>query len=81
MWEEIGLSIIENEIIEVCIPTCNVPNKFYRDSIHGYTIDWPVGAHTAMQKLLSKSWRGMFLTFDYGLSSKIILQGKAYGDS
>ena len=79
VWEEIGLSIIENEIIEVCIPTCNVPSKFCRDSIHGYTIDWPVGAHTAMQKLLSKSWKGMFLTFDYGLSSKIILKERPMG--
>jgi len=46
----------------------------------GYLIDWPCGSLSMMQKILyPPSWKGVFLTFDYGLDLNILMQDRPDG--
>tara|TARA_B110000881_G_scaffold186480_1_gene175260 strand:- start:166 stop:642 length:477 start_codon:yes stop_codon:yes gene_type:complete len=49
------------------------------NSVDGYTIDWPTGAHEVLDDLISKSWCGLFLTFDYGLPKPILMHERPEG--
>ena len=78
-WEEIGVSIKGTQFEESSLSLSEHPKYFPEDSIDEYTIDWPTGAHSLMQNILSKSWKGMFLTFDYGLPRQVILNERPMG--
>ncbi len=45
----------------------------------GYLLDWPTGAHDFLRQLTGTSWRGLFLTFDYGLPEKVLFEERPQG--
>ena len=77
-WMEIGVSLVGNTFNE-CTFSTKQPTAFPVKSVDGYTIDWPTGAKKAIDDIISQSWRGLFLTFDYGLSQNIILHERPDG--
>jgi SAM-dependent MidA family methyltransferase len=78
-WIEIGVTLRSNIFEEVELPQSDTPINFPKVCIDGYTIDWPIGAHNALNSVLSQSWKGLFLTFDYGLSREIIFKERPTG--
>jgi SAM-dependent MidA family methyltransferase len=44
-----------------------------------YHLDWPSGASNLLSGLLQLPWKGLFITFDYGLSKEILLDERALG--
>ena len=78
-WEEIGVSIKGAQFEESFLSLSEQPKYFPEASIDEYTIDWPTGAHSLLQNILSKPWKGMFLTFDYGLSRQVIFNERPMG--
>ncbi|NBD37393.1 MAG: hypothetical protein GVY10_02360 [Verrucomicrobia bacterium] len=45
----------------------------------GYLLDWPTAAHDLLRDLTARPWRGLFLTFDYGLPEKILWEERPQG--
>lgn len=77
-WREVGVKLEENELNEFSFSD-EIDTIFPMSSTNGYTIDWPTGAHKALNELVSKSWNGLFLTFDYGLSKEILMHERPEG--
>ena len=77
-WREIGVNLLGKKFTE-CFFQTKQNLLFPKECIDGYTIDWPTGARTAMNEIISQNWRGLFLTFDYGLLRKTILQERPEG--
>jgi SAM-dependent MidA family methyltransferase len=77
-WMEIGVNLLEKKFTE-CFFQTKQSAVFPKECIDGYTIDWPTGARTAIDEIISQNWRGLFLTFDYGLSRNTILQERPEG--
>jgi SAM-dependent MidA family methyltransferase len=77
-WREVGVKLEENELNEFSFSD-EIDTIFPISSTNGYTIDWPTGAHKALNELVSKSWNGLFLTFDYGLSKEILMHERPEG--
>jgi SAM-dependent MidA family methyltransferase len=77
-WNEIGVSLIEGEFKESELST-NHPFSFPTDVTDQYTIDWSTGANHCLNELVSKKWKGLFLTFDYGLSKQILFKERPNG--
>ena len=78
-WIEIGVTLRSNIFEEVELPQSDTPINFPKVCIDGYTIDWPIGAYDALNSVLSQSWKGLFLTFDYGLSRETIFKERPTG--
>lgn len=78
-WIELGVTLRSDIFEEVELPQSDTPINFPKVCIDGYTIDWPIGAYDALNSLLSQSWKGMFMTFDYGLSREIIFKERPTG--
>jgi len=78
-WIELGVTLRSDIFEEVELPQSDTPINFPKVCIDGYTIDWPIGAYDALNSLLSQSWKGMFMTFDYGLSREIIFKESPTG--
>ena len=78
-WIEIGVTLRSNIFEEVELPKSDTPINFPKVCIDGYTIDWPIGAYDALNSVLSQSWKGLFLTFDYGLSRETIFKERPTG--
>ena len=80
-WKEIFVGIKENQIVEIAQDLsdsfiCPLPDNI----TDGYEIDWPTGSIESIDSLLKQnSWSGLFLTFDYGLNSKTILEDRPSG--
>ncbi len=77
-WYEIGVSIHEGKLIESSLPL-KLDHLFPKRSIAGYTIDWPTGSIISIENILSQSWSGLFLTFDYGLSKQVLFNERPEG--
>lgn len=77
-WREVGVKLEENELNEFSFSD-EIDMIFPISSTNGYTIDWPTGAHKVLDELISKSWNGLFLTFDYGLSKEILMHERPEG--
>ena len=80
-WVELGVSFEKNKLIEVIfsdrVEDISVLPPKAED---GYIIDWPSGSISALQSLITGSdWKGLFLTFDYGLPLQTILQDRPAG--
>jgi SAM-dependent MidA family methyltransferase len=78
-WLEIGVTLKNNIFEEVELPLSDTPINFPKNCIDGYTIDWPIGAYNALNSVISQKWKGLFLTFDYGLSREIIFKERPTG--
>jgi SAM-dependent MidA family methyltransferase len=77
-WREIGVGYREGKLTEYTIS--QVSNTVFPDeNLDGYTIDWPIGSIRAMNSLLARQWKGLFLTFDYGLSKPVLLNERPDG--
>ena len=77
-WREIGVTLSGKKFTECFFPiekNIILP----KESMDGYTIDWPSGARKAIEEIISQNWNGLFLTFDYGLSRKTILEERPEG--
>lgn len=89
-WVEIGVTLTDEIWHEVPLQHSNSSNhvalNFPNHYKLAYTIDWPVGADSSLNHLLGLDWRGLFLTFDYGLDIERILNdfpdgtGRAYNN-
>lgn len=77
-WNEIGVSLIQGEFKESELST-NHPFSFPKDTTDQYTIDWPTGANQSLKKLVRQTWKGLFITFDYGLSKHILYKERPGG--
>jgi SAM-dependent MidA family methyltransferase len=77
-WNEIGVSLIRGEFKESELST-NHSFSFPKDATDQYTIDWSTGANHSLNQLVSKKWKGLFLTFDYGLSKQILFKERPNG--
>ena len=87
-WGEIGVTWQEGKWMEVILPsqaeTLDLTSTFPQKLNIAYTVDWPTGAENALDELFRKPWRGLFITFDYGLDRERILNdfpdgtGRAY---
>jgi SAM-dependent MidA family methyltransferase len=85
-WHEHAVKTQGTKIREIIIDKpVKMEDGIFSDDINqvqdGYIIDWPTGAHRALQNLLQSSdWKGWFLTFDYGFRTKSeILENKPEG--
>lgn len=61
------------------LPAADAPAEIPPRLPDGYLLDWPTGAHDLLRELSAPSWRGLFLTFDYGLPEKTILGERPEG--
>jgi SAM-dependent MidA family methyltransferase len=58
----------------------NIISSFPKEASHGYLIDWPSGSISSLNELLSENtWKGLFLTFDYGLDIQTIFHERPEG--
>jgi SAM-dependent MidA family methyltransferase len=78
-WLEMGVTFKNNIFQELELPQSDAPINFPKVSADGYTIDWPTGAYDALNSVASQTWKGLFLTFDYGLSREIIFKERPTG--
>jgi len=77
-WHEIGVSLNKNQIVESDLLAKSDIN-FPKNSFPRYTIDWPTGSFKAIEQVLTQSWSGLFLTFDYGLPREILFNERPNG--
>jgi SAM-dependent MidA family methyltransferase len=66
-WKELGVRLLPAGIAPVLLDAPAPPESLPESLPDGYTIDWPAGAHDLLQRLTGGAWKGLFLTFDYGL--------------
>ena len=60
--------------------TGRLPFEKVNQDIDGYVVDWSLEALEVLSKLASQSdWKGIFLTFDYGLSLQDMLTNRPEG--
>lgn len=85
LWNELGVSLQNDCLKEVILETSDqdiepplpVPHGNTKD---GYLLDWPTGAEKALKQIIKDSkWKGLFLTFDYGLSMDSLLRESPAG--
>ena len=77
-WREIGVCYKEGKLTEHEMSEAS--NSLFPDeNLDGYTIDWPTGSVRAVNSLLARQWNGLFLTFDYGLSKRVLLNERPDG--
>jgi SAM-dependent MidA family methyltransferase len=82
-WQEHGVYLEDINLYEVkstlavdskVLPFQSIPSS------DGYVVDWPTQARESLSKLLSQSgWKGLFLTFDYGLTREELLTLRPFG--
>ncbi|MDG0964903.1 MAG: SAM-dependent methyltransferase [Opitutales bacterium] len=77
-WREIGVQLLDGELSEFIFPE-DLNLDFLANSTNEYTVDWPTGAHYSLDKIVSSSWNGLFITFDYGLSKECIMYDRPEG--
>ena len=59
----------------VAEPPADIPPRLPE----GYLLDWPTAAHDLLRELAALPWHGLFLTFDYGLPEKTLLEERPQG--
>ena len=83
IWQERGVSLEENSFqektLEPALTSTITENLFTKDYSNTYQIDWPCGSIEVLDNLCKQPWRGLFLTFDYGLSKQALLRERPLG--
>jgi SAM-dependent MidA family methyltransferase len=67
LWKELGVHLLPGGIAPALIDSPSPPSALPVSLPDGYTIDWPSGAHELLERISTSEWKGLFLTFDYGL--------------
>ena len=82
-WHELGVSLENNSFIDKILDPdlCSSMTEtiFPKDYSNAYQIDWPSGSIDILDHLCKESWKGLFLTFDYGLSKQVLLRERPLG--
>ena len=83
-WQELGITIEKETIREIILPELSVPvkeihHRLPATSSHGYLLDLPLGAVDGLRQIALQSWRGAFLTFDYGKSWEELIHNHPRG--
>lgn len=83
VWSERGVSLENNAFQEKTLKssqTSTIAEELFPKDYSGtYQIDWPTGSIEALDHLCNQSWKGLFLTFDYGLSKQVLLRERPLG--
>ena len=82
-WLERGVEVTDDGLQEIDIhQTVDVPpflKEISTDTPRNYLLDLPTGATESLVNLCSKDWKGLFLTFDYGLSLEDFIRRRPEG--
>lgn len=78
-WQERGVKLendtLQETLLESPTPPAREAIKDLPTAIEeGYQLDLPLGAEAALAELLSQSWTGLLLLFDYGKTRAALLQ-------
>ena len=80
-WQEMGVTLENGSFRETPIDSSLSSQAlgFPQEYAQPYQVDWPSGSIEALERLCSKKWSGLFLTFDYGLGKEILLKERPLG--
>jgi SAM-dependent MidA family methyltransferase len=83
IWQELGISLEDNSFqektLDPALTSTMAENLFTKDYSNTYQIDWPSGSIEVLDNLCKQPWKGLFLTFDYGLNKEVLLQERPRG--
>jgi SAM-dependent MidA family methyltransferase len=77
-WREAGVAIHDGSLENTLLDPENLP-ELPADAPEGYTIDWPQRANSLLGEIAGKSWRGLFIAFDYGLDRRTLFTERPEG--
>jgi SAM-dependent MidA family methyltransferase len=77
-WMEAGVDIRDGSLASTLLEAENLP-ELPEDAPEGYTIDWPQRANNLLREIAGKSWRGLFIAFDYGLDRRTLFTERPEG--
>lgn len=77
-WREAGVTIRDGSLKNTLLDPVNLP-ELPDDAPEGYTIDWPQQANRLLGDIAGKSWRGLFIAFDYGLDRQTLFTERPEG--
>jgi len=80
-WMERSVGLEGERLIEIQKRT-SIPllKNFPYQSFSTYYLDWPSGSISALNELIQqRNWKGVFLTFDYGLDAHTLLNDRPEG--
>lgn len=85
-WTEYGIRIVDGGLAWAPRPELSPDaqpfvTQITRDCPIGYTIDLPTGSQTLAQRILSQSWNGVFIAFDYGKTWHSLLHDTPQGSA
>ncbi len=78
-WLETVVQIKDGALSEALRPPLHQLPPLPRMAPNGYTIDWPSGAHSLMERICQTPWGGLFIAFDYGLERATVLTERPQG--
>ena len=82
-WEELGVSLeidsFQEKTLGTSLTSTIAEKLFPKDYSNTYQIDWPSGSIEVLDHLCKQPWKGLFLTFDYGLNKEILLRERPKG--
>ena len=83
IWQERGVSLEDNSFqektLEPALTSTMAENLFTKDYSNTYQIDWPSGSIEVLDNICKQPWKGLFLTFDYGLNKEVLLRERPKG--
>jgi SAM-dependent MidA family methyltransferase len=80
-WLELFVGVEGDRFIEIEKGTHTPLLKNFPDQpLSTYYLDWPSGSISALNELIQpRNWKGVFLTFDYGLDAHTLLNDRPEG--
>jgi SAM-dependent MidA family methyltransferase len=83
IWRKLGVSLeidsFQEKTLDSSLTSPITKNLFPEDSSDTYQIDWPSGSIEVLDNLCKEPWKGLFLTFDYGLNKQVLLRERPLG--
>jgi SAM-dependent MidA family methyltransferase len=67
-WHELGVTLSKGNLTEIPLENAATDSFLPKTAPEGYHLDAPEAATTLLHKIISQSWNGLFLAFDYGKS-------------
>ncbi len=83
-WRETGVAWQNEKLMEVELPEFSsevaaMQSQLPAAAADGYRLDLPLQATMLLEEILTKPWRGLFLTFDYGKSWQELTEATPQG--
>jgi SAM-dependent MidA family methyltransferase len=80
-WMELSVGLKGERLIEIQKSTSNpLLKNLPSQPFSTYYLDWPSGSISALTELIQqRNWKGVFLTFDYGLDAHTLLNDRPEG--